>query len=90
MAEKAFTATSTCETCDVSATWEGTDSPSKTDMTCVDHESTFICDHWGDHHQAVDLALLEDDARAQSGPVKAHVVWEIRSRPIPLENNGGH
>ena len=43
-------------------------------MTCTDHESSFICEHWRDHQEALSEALASD-MPAEVGTVHASISW---------------
>lgn len=67
-----------CAECGITAHWLVHATRNRIDSQILDHDSSFVCDHWGDHHHAADqLFLGEDQERASHGPVDA-----IRLSPI--------
>ena len=63
-----------CESCQLKATWIGFEIGDRTDMTCTDQPTTFVCSHWEDHHEVTHQVLNNDVGRARSGPVSGYLV----------------
>lgn len=68
-----ISATTRCQVCDVSASWDGRAGSERTELSPIDHPSIHVCEHWRDHQQAIDLAELSDTGTAQAGPVIGEV-----------------
>ncbi|MGA8745379.1 MAG: hypothetical protein WB507_05920 [Solirubrobacterales bacterium] len=68
-----ISATTRCQVCDVSASWDGRAGNERTELSPTDHPSDHVCEHWREHQQAIDLAELSDTGTAQAGPVVGEV-----------------
>jgi len=68
-----FSATTRCQVCGVSASWDGRFGAERTELSPADSHSSYVCEHWRDHQQAIDLAGLSDTGTAQAGPVIGEV-----------------
>lgn len=72
---KQFRIKTICSECDIEATWIGIETSRGTEMSCIDHPSSFVCPHWIDHHKVADAAKSSSDGKAQQGPVSAEFSW---------------
>ena len=68
-----ISATTHCQVCEISASWDGRAGSERTELSPTDHPSSYVCEHWRDHQEAIGLAELSDTRTAQVGPVIGEV-----------------
>jgi hypothetical protein len=65
---------SECERCGVLVHWKVIDRGDRSDWEPLDAASGFVCEHWGDHHEATEKARLTKSRKASVGSVTAEVI----------------
>jgi hypothetical protein len=68
-----ISATTHCQVCEVSASWDGRAGSERTELSPTDHQDSFVCEHWREHQEVIGLAELSGTGSAQAGPVIGQV-----------------
>lgn len=66
---------SECKTCEVRVHWKVVDLGSdNSEWQPIDSPSSFVCDHWREHHEATAQTRSNKSGRAYSWPVSARLL----------------
>lgn len=73
---------SSCSQCEVVVHWKATENGSAWEP--LDAPSSFVCDHWQDHHEATGRARVNASRRAHAGFISAELLTKPRGRVLQV------